>query len=96
MSDVKNKSTVADVKVEEVEDKRFNFNVESGLDKNGNKILFTFSGPEKSSLGLIYDAAHRVLMEVSAIIQKRAEDLKPKSPEEAKEEIKEEEVEVVK
>lgn len=62
--------------------KRFNINVESGKDAEGNSQLFTFSGPEKASLGLIYDAIHRVMMEVVAILQKRAEELKPKTVEE--------------
>lgn len=59
--------------------KRFNINVNSGKDADGNETLFTFSGPEKASLGLIYDAIHRIMMEVISILQRRAEELRPKS-----------------
>ena len=75
VEEVKN-TVVEDVKVEE--EKRFTINVDSGTDEEGNKKLFSFSGPEKASLGLIYDAVHRIMMEVISILQKRAEELKPK------------------
>lgn len=67
---------IKDSRVKETEKKRFTINIDSG---NGN--IFTFSGPEKSSLGLIYDASHRIMMEVISILHKRADDLKTKNPE---------------
>ena len=71
-------TSVENKSVEEVEEKRFAINVDSGVDGEGKKVLFSFSGPEKAPIGLIYDAVHRILMEVSVIIQKRSEVLKPK------------------
>ena len=78
-----------DIKVEDkasVKPKRFTINVDSGKDEAGNKQSFIFTGPEKASLGLIYDAAHRIMMEVISILQKRAEELRPKKESEIKKE----------
>lgn len=52
--------------------KRFSINVESMIEDK--KEVFTFSGPGKAPLGLIYDASHRVLVEVAAIIKKHADE----------------------
>lgn len=74
-------------KIENV--KRFSINIETLI--GDKKEIFTFSGPEKASLGLIYDAAYRVLDEVSKIIknktdafvkqQKKSKDVKPEQVE---------------
>ena len=70
------KDAVLEVKEEvKPEEKRFNLNVEAGLGK-----IFTFSGPEQSNLGLIYDAAYKVLVHVSNTIQERVAMAKPKVP----------------
>ena len=83
------KDKAVDVKVEEEKDtsvKRFTINVDSGSDEEGNKKLFSFSGPENASLGLIYDAVHRIMLEVISILQRRAEELKPRKEEDVKSE----------
>ena len=91
MSENKNIKKVEEKKhTSEKEAKRFNINVDSGKDPEGNPMLFSFSGPESASLGLIYDASHRVLMEIISFLQKRAEDLKPKKPESKTKEDKKE------
>ena len=82
------KEVKKDINIKEESPKRFTFNVDSGKDKDGNPVLFTFSGPEKAPLGLIYDASHRIMMEIISFIQKRAEDLKPKTPADAKKDVK--------
>lgn len=70
------KNAVIEVKEEvKPEEKRFNLNVEAGLGK-----IFTFSGPGQSNLGLIYDAAHKVLVYISNEIQERVARAKPKTP----------------
>jgi len=84
-ADVKNKEIKPEentsVEEKDTSIKRFTINVDSGTDESGNKKVFSFSGPENASLGLIYDAVHRIMLEVISILQKRAEDLKPKKPE---------------
>ena len=87
--EIKDIKKVEEVQDASVETKRFTINVDSGMGEADDKQLFSFSGPEKASLGLIYDAIHRIMMEVISIIQKRGEDLKPKKesiPEDVKSE----------
>ena len=47
----------------------FSFNIKSG------DLEFLFSGPKAASIGIIYDVAHRLLLEIASIASKRAEDM---------------------
>lgn len=51
----------------------FSFNVKSG------DMDFVFTGPKKASIGIIYDVAHRLLLEVASIAEKHALEMSVKT-----------------
>lgn len=63
------------------ESDNFSFTVKAG------ERDFIFSGPKSASIGMIYDVVHRLLLEVTNIAQKKANDLAIKEPEKETKEV---------
>jgi hypothetical protein len=75
-----------DKKNKEADSKRFSINIETLIGES--KETFSFSGPEKASLGLIFDSAHRVLVEISKIIKNKTDSFVKEHKEQADKPVK--------
>jgi len=68
--------------VEDTKNKRFEIKIDVVV--NNKKEVFSFTGPESASLGLVYDASHKVLTEIARVITKKTDEMFKKENKEAK------------